>query len=781
MPEPASTRLSTARVLSHLVVMVVVSAVLGLVVAGLALPFAGVLGIGTEKVAKSMTGLPAELKTEPLPQRTLVLDAGGNLIATFYDQNRVNVSLSQISRKMVKATVGIEDYRFYEHGALDLKGTLRALITNQVNSGVVQGGSSITQQMVKLTLVTQAKGNKKKVLEATDQTYSRKLAELRYAIAIEQHYPKDWILERYLNLAYYGDGAYGVQSAARHYFNTNAKDLTWAQAAMLAGLVKNPNGYEPTDAPDRALDRRNVVLDRLGQLGVLKPNKVAQLKKQGLGLDVTETNNGCVSSRAPFFCDYVRNWLLKDKSLGKTVAERDELLETGGLTINTTIDLRAQDAADASVAEHVYPTDQAIGALAMVEPRTGAVKAIAQSRPMGAAVKQGQTYLNYIVPEKYGDANGFQAGSTFKAFVLASAIDQKIPLNTQIPSPPTIDIPMSEFPTCGGHNYYSSDVWSPSNSTTSGTKDLYSGTQESVNTFYAQLEKMTGLCQPYKLAKQMGIELTDPDRERVPSFTLGVVNTSPLEMAEAYATFAGRGLHCDSRPVTSIQDSDGNVVKEYKPQCDQVLPAPVADAVNDVLKGVQEPGGFGYNAGLALTQQSAGKTGTINDNKAVWFVGYTPALATASMIAGANSEGSWITLNGQTVGGSYISSAAGSTTAGPMWGDAMQVIQAWLPDDTFVPPTAQDIAGVVTGIPVTGGMSIETARATLESAGFLVEVSTTAVNSTYPAGLVAYTVPGGGTSAASGTTLTIYPSNGIPPPPPRKPRKPRKPHKPGGR
>ena len=209
-----------------------------------------------------MDNLPTELKAEPLAQKTKILDADGNMIATLYDENRINVPLSQISRTMVKAIVAIEDYRYYQHGALDLKGTLRALITNQANDGVVQGGSSITQQMVKLTLLSQA-DTKAERKAATDDTYARKIRELRYAIAFEENYSKDWILERYLNIAYFGDGAFGVQAAARHYFDKNAKDLDLRESAMLAGLVKNPTGYDPTNNADTALERRNIVLDRM--------------------------------------------------------------------------------------------------------------------------------------------------------------------------------------------------------------------------------------------------------------------------------------------------------------------------------------------------------------------------------------------------------------------------------------------------------------------------------------------------------------------------------------
>jgi membrane peptidoglycan carboxypeptidase len=738
--------------------MAIVAAVMGVVVAGLAIPFAGVLGIGAKSLSRTVERLPANLETEPLAQQTTIVDSAGNTIASLYDQNRINVPLSQISRIMVKAIVAIEDYRFYQHGALDLKGTLRALVTNQASNGTVQGGSSITQQMVKMTLLDQAKTAKQRKA-ATADTYARKLTELRYAIAFEQHYSKDWILERYLNIAYYGDGAYGVQAAARHYFGTNAKDLTLLQGATLAGLVRNPSGYDPLTSPDRSIQRRNVVLDRMAQLHVISQHRADKSKKQPLGLHPVQTPNGCVNSSAPFFCDYVVSYLEHDPALGKTADARKKLLYTGGLTIHTTISLRDQRAADASVSRHVHPTDQAIGALAMVQPGTGDVKALAQSRPMGRDAAHGQTFLNYVVPQKYGDSAGFQPGSTFKAFVLAAAIKEGIPLSEMISSPAQVHIPMDQYRVCGGRHFQSTDTWSPHTSTISGTMNAYTGTQESVNTFFAKLELQTGLCTPYHLAKKMGIGLNDPATEMVPSFTLGVASVSPLELADAYATFAARGLHCDPRPVVSIDDSNGHQLKSYSAQCRQVLAAPVADAVNDVLRGVMTPTGFGAN--LILNQESAGKTGTNDNNMSVWFMGYTPNLATASMIAGANNLGHWITLNGQTIGGVFTDVAHGSTTAGPMWYDAMSVIQQWLPDATFTPPNGQDVNGIQTTVPDVAGMPYAQAASQLKQAGFQVTDGGYR-NSGYAVDTVAYTSPAAGTQVASGTPVTIYRSNGTP-------------------
>jgi membrane peptidoglycan carboxypeptidase len=770
MSVPPDERLPASRVASHLAVMAVVAAVMGVVVAGLVIPFAGVLGIGAKSLSHTVEALPADLRTEPLAQQTTILDGAGHTVATLYDQNRINVPLSQISRKMVKSIVAIEDYRYYEHGALDLKGTLRALITNQASNGVVQGGSSITQQMVKMTLLDQAK-TKAQRKAATADTYARKLTELRYAIAFEQNYSKDWILERYLNIAYFGDGAYGVQAAARHYFGTNAKDLTWAQGATLAGLVRNPSGYDPLTNPDRGLARRNVVLDRLAQLNVISQHHADRLKNQKLRLHPIPTPNGCANSVAPFFCDYVVRYLEQDPALGKTVSARKKLLYTGGLTIHTTISLRDQRAADFSVRHHVFAKDQAIGALAMVQPGTGDVKAISQSRPMGRDRKAGQTFLNYVVPEKYGDSAGFQPGSTFKAFVLAAAIQQGFPLTQKISSPMSMNIPMSKYRVCGDRPYASTDTWAVHSSTIGGfPMDAYTGTQESVNTFFAQLELQTGLCAPYHLAQKMGIPLNDPSREMVPSFTLGVASVSPLELADAYATFAARGLHCDPRPVVSIDDSDGHALKTYPTQCQQVIAAPVADAVNDVLRGVMSPTGFGAN--LLLNQESAGKTGTTDSNMSVWFMGYTPNLSTAAMVAGANNQGHWITLNGQTIGGLYTDVAHGSTTAGPMWYGAMSKIQNWLPDATFTPPNGQDVNGVLTTVPDVAGLPFDQAKQQLEAAGFVVNDGGY-VDSSYATDTVAYTSPGAGGQIASGTTITLYRSDGTPAPAPKPKPKPK--------
>jgi membrane peptidoglycan carboxypeptidase len=326
-------------------------------------------------------------------------------------------------------------------------------------------------------------------------------------------------------------------------------------------------------------------------------------------------------------------------------------------------------------------------------------------------------------------------------------------MREQISSPANIVIPENDYRDCHGQ-YRSDQSWSVSSSTTSGMKDMYSGTRESVNTFFAQLFQRTGLCQPWRLAKKMGV---DPGA-RVPSWTLGTSPVSPLEMAEAYATFAARGRHCESRPVAQVLDRNGKEIQVDGINCERVIKQSTADAVNDVLRGVIE-GGFAD--AYHLDSDAAGKTGTINGARTVWFIGYTPALTTASMVAGANSEGHWIGLEGQTIGGDYVASASGTELAAPMWYDAMSVIDNWLPNTPFEQPDAKTVNGVPATVPSTGGMSPDDAQRMLNAAGFNAVIGSQ-VDSSYSYGTVAFTSPGAGSTAYSGQTIVIYISDGTP-------------------
>jgi membrane peptidoglycan carboxypeptidase len=738
-------------------VIVGISVLCGVLIAGLALPFVALASRGADNAAAAMANFPLKLTFKPLDERTTVLDDQGGTLATFYDENRVYVPLDQISTVMKQALVSIEDARFYQHGPIDVEGTIRALLVNEASDSTVQGGSSLTQQLVKLTLLSDATTPAEQ-RAAIAKDYARKFQELRYAVWVEDHYTKDQILEHYLNIAYFGDGAYGVQAAAHHYFDTTAAKLTLPQAAMLAGLVQSPSGYDPTQHPVIAKNRRDTVIAKMLQLHVITTAAAQTASAGTLGLHVVESPNGCVGTEAPWFCQYMLSYLQHDPTLGRTVADRNNEIYGGGLTIKTTLDPRYQASAYSAVRDHVNPTDAgAVGALAMVQPGTGQVRALAQSRPMGNSKAEGQTMLNLTVPTEYGGAAGFQPGSTFKAFVLSAAIAQQIPLNTRFPSPNPITVNEQDYTTCAGTAVGSAMDTFHNEGTEAGTFDVYSGTAESINTYFVQLERMTGLCQPFTLANEMGMNL-DPKNYEVVSFTLGVADESPLAMANAYATFADRGMYCPATPILSITDRSGKAIPQPKEQCKRIMRPAYADAVNNVLQGVMK--GHGTGAMLALNRPAAGKTGTTDDSQSVWFVGYTPDLAAAAVVAGVTSSLQPHTLTGVTIHGTPIGFASGGGTAGPIWLQAMQGVEPYLSVRDFVAPDPTVVHGQTVPIPALYGYSPSTAAALLTQLGFHPQIAGT-VNSTAPAGTVAYVSPSG--QAASGQTILIYISNGTAP------------------
>ena len=667
------------------------SALAGLIVAAVFVPAAAFTAVTGNNVSKAVVDLPLELKDVPAAQTSTLLASDGSRLAYFYQENREDVPLDKISDEMQDAVLSIEDNRFYEHGALDLEGTLRALVNN-ASANQTQGGSSITQQLIKLTLVQQAT-TKEQVRAATKESVARKIRELKLAIAYEEEHTKKQILERYFNIAYFGDGAYGIQSAANHFFSVSPDKLNVLQSATLAGLVKNPVEFDPRAYPERALQRRNTVLAVMAGLGKISQKEATELQAKKLGLKITSFPNGCVTSQAAFSCDYVRRYLLAEPALGNTVQERRQRLERGGLTIKSNIDVRMQKAINKAVRSTVGAKDKAIGSIALVEPGTGKVRGVAQSRPMGRDKKKGESFINFAVPPEFGDSGGFQAGSTFKVFTVAAALKKGIEVSRTYNSPKFLTMPAGTYFDCEGGG---TGTWKVGNSTSSGRKNMYTGTRESVNTYFAQLERDAGLCNVVKAAEAMGITVPFDSKtgvtDQVGPFTLGVTSVSPLTMAAAYAVPAGGGKYCEPQPVEAIVDMKDKVVKEYTKECKRVMTQADAAQINDILSGVQKPGGFGYSNGTALRIPSAAKTGTTQENKSVWYMGYTPELVAASMIAGASTKGVPITLAGRTLKGVPISFAqvGGSSLAGPMWKKAMGTIQDYLSPVPFEqPPVGQ--------------------------------------------------------------------------------------------
>ncbi|MBO3674021.1 transglycosylase domain-containing protein [Streptomyces sp. NEAU-YJ-81] len=659
-----------------------VSALAGAVMAGLALPAVGALGLAAKGTVEEFDGIPANLKTPPLSQRTTILDAKGGEIAKVYSRDRTIVKLNDISPYMRQAIVAIEDARFYEHGAVDLKGVLRAVNTNAQDGGVSQGASTLTQQYVKNVFVEEAGDDKEKVAQATRQSIGRKIKELKYAIKVEKELGKKRILENYLNITFFGQQAYGIEAAAQRYFSKPAKDLKLEQAALLAGLVQSPSRYDPVSAPKSAKERRDTVLQRMAQVKDITPAQAAAAQKKPLGLKVSMPRSGCITAvqGAGFFCDYVRETLLNDPAFGKTAEARAKRWTQGGLTIRTTLDPKAQKSVQKSIKAHVYQSDPVATAVTLVEPGTGKVLGMGQSRPYGFG--ENETQINLSADKSMGGSNyGFQVGSTFKPITAAAAIEQGKKPYQRYSSPYKMPYP-SPVTTCKGT--WTNDEGATvenENEKEVGPYGMRDATAKSVNTYFVQLISDIGVCPVTQMADKMGVKRADgKEHNQVPSLTLGSEGFSPLTMANAYATFANRGVYCSPVFIESITGPDHKELKVPQSKCSRAMSAKTADTINTLLRGVVEDG-TGKQAGLQ-SRASAGKTGTTDERRAAWFVGYTPNMAGAVWVGGPGTKG--VKMENITIGGVPHDKVYGADTPGPIWKDAMSGALDGKPAPNFV-------------------------------------------------------------------------------------------------
>jgi membrane peptidoglycan carboxypeptidase len=626
--------------------LVTLSAVGGLLAAALVLPAVAAVGIFTRNEANKFNTLKTGSMSQ-LPERSEILDSKGRLIAYYYPGgvDREPVTFTQIAPVMRKAIVAIEDSRFYQHGAIDFRGTLRALV-NDVQHKPVQGGSTLTQQYVKNALILTAP-NPQMAQAASSDTLSRKIKELRLAIEVENNMSKDQILAAYLNAAFfgtsYGNQAWGVGAAAERYFDTTAKNLTLTQSALLAGMVENPVADDPVAHPETALKRRNTVLVRMAQLGDITKAQAMAASQQPLGLKLSTLQTGCTSGSAKsaaFFCDYVVS-LMKDNSAFS--AAWKVLNSSGGLKIYTTLSRRDQHAAKSAVNYMVPQPPNGLNpggnaaSEVLIRPGTGQVLAIANDRSYGTG--RHQTTQNYAVNSQYNGGVGVQTGSSSKLFVLLTALEQGVPFGfvQSVPAATTL----TGFTNCAGApagvgnagpGSYTLINDSPSEK---GRFTLYLATTQSVNIYYAMLERKVGLCNVVKTAQALGVRRADgkslmkwdghsPPADDLPSFTLGSVNVSPMSMAAAYATVAARGIYCRPIAVNKILTRTGQKLPVQSAGCHRVLSPAVADAASYILQGVLTTG---TAAGLGIGRPAAGKTGTSDNFDFAAFGGYTPALA----------------------------------------------------------------------------------------------------------------------------------------------------------
>jgi membrane peptidoglycan carboxypeptidase len=525
-------------------------------------------------------------------------------------------------------------------------------VVNDVQGNAIQGASTIEQQYVKNVLVLQGLGSQAAYENATADTTSRKIAQLREAVQVAHSMSKQDILASYLNDAYFGEQAYGIEAAAETYFHTTAAKLTLPQAATLAGIVEDPSRYDPVIDPQQSKERRDTVLARMEQTGTLSAPDEAKATKSKLTVHNGTVQSGCGASTAgngAFFCDYVEHTILLDKTFGATPQDRAHLLATGGLKIYTTLDPEDQNATAEAVnyvmpaSSGVYNPKGNVDTEVLVQPGTGDIMGMDEDRSYGTG--NGQTEINYAVNSQYGGQDGVQTGSSSKLFTLVTALNDGTPFGYT----DTVQHSMTVggFTNCAGDSVPS---WQVVNSDPGdqGSYSLYTGTADSINTFYARLEQKVGLCNVVKTAVNMGLttasgeNLLQAQADSDPAFTLGAVNVSPLSMAAAYATAASGGMYCAPIALAKVIDSANKSLPVPSAGCHRAISSTVADAVNYILQGVFTwNGATGAGLGPVRGYQTAGKTGTsnvANNNGTPYaaFAGYTTNLVSYTSVFNPN-------------------------------------------------------------------------------------------------------------------------------------------------
>ncbi|MGW1061940.1 transglycosylase domain-containing protein [Micromonospora rubida] len=646
------------RRLDKLMTIVIAGVLAGLALAVAALPAALVLGIGVRGLTEPWSELPASLRTPPTAQRsTLYANDGTTLITSFYTEDRVDVPLSEVAAVMGQAIVAAEDVRFYQHRGVDARGVVRAFTANQ-RDGTRQGASTLTMQYVRNVLASDPALTEEERAKATEITLARKLKEMRYALALEQKLSKEQILAGYLNIAYFGAGAYGVGAASKRYFSKPPAKLTLAEAALLAGLVRSPNTDDPINGDaDAALARRAYVLDRLVETGQVAPDVAAAAQAEPLTLKPSTTPNDCAAVPKGhedwgFFCDWFTRWWNEQPAFGATVDERQRTLRRGGFRVVSSLDPAVQRTATEEVRKVYDVNDRRAAPTAVVQPGTGRVLAMTVNRNYGVAEnptgwKNRPNTVNQLVAGG-GAITGYQAGSTFKLFTLLAALEAGLPLDTGFDSPSRI---VTRFQTAGD-SANCDGRWCPVNADPvgmDGHRTMWDAFGLSVNTYFAWLTERVGADRVVEMAERLGIRFraeSDAQMARYGArewgpFTLGVTATTPLDLAGAYAAVAAEGRWCAPMPVLSITDGGGRAAAAGRPDCRQVLDVDVARGAADAARcpvGDQSmyrrcSGGTAADLRSRLGRPVAGKTGSSDGNGTETVVAFTPQLAVASIAA----------------------------------------------------------------------------------------------------------------------------------------------------
>lgn len=768
------------------------------------------VGASCARLTDQLTDLP-KLKRKDLrfklAQSSKVYDASGRLITTLHEtENRTIIPLSRIPQHVQDAVIAIEDERFYEHEGVDVRAVLRALLTNAQSGEIREGGSTITQQLVKNLIISPG--------EIADRTLERKITEAALSRQLEKRLTKKEILESYLNTVYFGNGAYGVQEAAKTYFGRPASKLTLPQAATIAGIIQSPEDYDPYDRRKAAIDRRNVVLGKMGELDMAPAARIERARKSKMRLLKVSKED---RYPAPYFMDYVQRLITYDprfEAVGETVAQRTKRLFKGGLRIHTTVDLDMQAAAEEAVESVLpYPNDPS-ASLVAIDPKTGHVKALVGGRDYFARPKvDPYAKLNLAIlaepnlgrvrdiepvpderdVELRAPGTGRQAGSAFKAFALAAAVEEGIPLSKTYKAGSKIVFPGLD----NGADY---TVQNYEGGNFGSNLSLLEATVFSVNVVYAQLViNDIGEEAVVDVAERMGITGYDP-LLAVPSNVLGSNEVNPLDMASAYGTLAANGTYNAPVAITRITGPDGEIIYKDETEPVEALEPAVAYITTSALEQVIQRGTAASYGQIG--RPAAGKTGTAQEYRDAWFVGYTPDLVASVWVGYPKGQIEMKPFCSVThIGDREVcrvtrTLSSGGVTGGSfptqIWAAFMLKALSGVPASSFPPPTSGTATVTIdtrTGclatkltpqefkaeatfaagtepekscpveedgkkVPDVVGFPADEATETLERAGFDVEV-VEEPTSTYPPGVVVGQSPDGGSRVPEGGTVTI--------------------------
>ncbi|PNI09331.1 glycosyl transferase [Arthrobacter sp. AFG7.2] len=716
----------TATTLGKILVFLGVSAICGVLVAGLLVPAAAVSGSAASGSIEFFDTLPAELKVDPPNQTTRILAADGSEIASVYTENRTKVALDQISPFMKEAVIAVEDSRFYEHGGVDTTGILRALVSTA--RGNRQGASTVTQQYVNNVLNSNlaAEGRDEDIkLNGVNKGVGDKLREMKLAIALEKEFSKEQILEGYLNIVFFNRDAYGVEAASRFFFSTSAKDLTLPQAALLAGLVNSPSAFDPISNPESSKQRRDLVLTLMRDQGKITQVDYEAAVATPVETKVTPARQGCAyASTAPYFCDYVLHLLENNPAYGADLDERKRLIYGGGLTITTTLDPAAQVAAQEQVnASAGANPDKWGAAMVSVQPNSGKIISMAQNTLFLPAEGAFDSQVNFNVDKLDKDGNdlnglgGAQPGSTMKPFTFAQWLNEGKAMNTVVNSAQRI-YPLS-FPwrhTCGKvTGGYSTAQKNQGLGTADDLQNaepqwyrplsVLEGLYNSINTVTFASAAQVDFCGIQKIVDAVGLHSGLPSLDgsepnpkidmSTLSNLLGSTQTSPLTMASAFATFANDGKYCEAIAITAVTDQTGATLPAQSSNCRDAIKPEVARGVNYALQEVLNRGSGALIQPRISTRTDfpiGAKTGTSNNNESTWVVGHTTGLATAAWfgdpLGAQDRPGQNITVNGK-----FYKGIDGYMIAGPMFSNFMSQIAPAYGTEPFPAPPSSMLNG----------------------------------------------------------------------------------------